>query len=82
MKTFKSIIFLGLCFCLTFVNAQQQVSREEAVNAAINTLRYESQDDFVNRLVDTVFSLRNNGNTILFEVHFSDNKIVLLTVNA
>ena len=73
------IIALHIFLISIAMTCAQQVTRDEAINAAINTLRYESQDDFVNRLVDTVFSLRNNGNTILFEVHFSDNKIVLLT---
>ena len=73
------IIAIHIFLISIAMTCAQQVTRDEAINAAINTLRYESQNDFANRWVDTVFSLRNNGNTILFEVHFSDNKIVLLT---
>ena len=77
MKQFVIIIHL-LIISIAMICAQQ-VTRDEAVMAAVNTLRYEYRDGFTNRRVDTVFSLRNNGNTILFEVYFSDNKIVLLT---
>ena len=81
MKTFKSIIFLGLCFCLTFVNAQQQVSREEAVNAAITTLKYHSVSQSINPSIDTVYSYFRNGKTLIYEVHFNTGEIVLLSGN-
>ena len=77
MKQF--IIALHIFLLSIAMTCAQQVTRDEATKAALNTLMYEYQDDFTYRSVDTVFALERKGNTLLFEVHFSDNKIVLLS---
>ena len=58
----------------------QQVTREEAVRAAINTIRYEKNGD-ANRQVDTVFTKTLKGDTLMYEVLFDDGNIVLLSGN-
>ena len=65
----KKILLIVLCIIgiAGIVNAQVQVSKEEATNAAINTLR--NKEDVLKRSsdteIDTVYSFTNNKNSVL-----------------
>jgi len=65
----KKILLIVLCIIgiAGIVNAQVQVSKEEATNAAINTLR--NKEDVLKRSsdteIDTVFSFSNNRSNVL-----------------
>lgn len=58
----------------------QQVTKAEATQAAINTIRYEYNGSN-NNLVDTVFTKISRNDTILYEVVFDNGDVVLLSGN-
>ena len=64
----------------TLCNAQQQVTRQEAINAAVNTMKYNNShvEAF---MVDTVFTRVNNDRVLLYEIHFNTGESVLLSGN-
>ena len=82
MSNIKFLMVLCILGIAGKINAQQQVSKEEATNAAINTLRNKtdvlkvSLDD----RIKTVNSLSNgNRDTIMYEVVFQNGATVLLS---
>lgn len=75
----KIIIILSCIFSSYFIYAQQ-VSQDEAMNAALNTLLYQTRNSELSRQdVDTVYTKVHNDNVILYEVHFRTGESVLLS---
>jgi hypothetical protein len=85
MKTIKILFFLCLLLHnIEIINAQQQVSEIEAINAAINTKSYNNKLKTLsissnNATIDTVYNFSNSGNILMYEVIFSDGTAVLLS---
>ena len=77
-KQILSLFLLGMTLGIN--GYAQQVSQREAVQAAINTIRYEKNGD-ANRQVDTVFAKIMKNDTLMYEVLFDDGNIVLLAGN-
>ncbi len=76
MKQFVIIIHL-LIISIAMICAQQ-VTRNEAVTAAINNLKYYYQNQNISS-IDSVYSYCRNGRTLIYEVHFDTGEIVLLS---
>ena len=60
----------------------QQVTQQEAVNAAVNTLLMEYADritDFTDTSIVSVFTLDRNGHTLIYEVCFNSGDRVFLS---
>lgn len=76
----KTILLVLLLLIGIICNAQQQVTRQEAINAAVNTMKYNNKDvdEF---MVDTVFTRINKGRVLLYEIHFTTGESVLLSGN-
>ena len=75
------IIGLFLLGILQVLNGYaQQVTKAEATQAAINTIRYEYNGSN-NNLVDTVFTKISRNDTLLYEVVFDNGDVVLLSGN-
>lgn len=71
--------FLFMFFLLAFLSSQaQQITYQEAINAAVNTMRYDGRS--INaQMVDSVFTLTEGGYNLLYEVHFITGESVLLS---
>ena len=63
-------ILLVLLLMGTLCNAQQQVSRQEAINAAVNTMYSIGRPDLSTNTIQNVFSTRERGDTLMYEVRF------------
>ncbi len=72
-------ILLVLLSMATLCNAQQQVSRLEAINVAVNTMRYYGKTNMSIHTVSDVLSLGLGGPTLIYEVHFESGESVLLS---
>ena len=60
----------------------QQISRQEAIKAAVNAMNYQiGRQQLSETTVDTVFAKTSNGYTLLYEVHFRTGVTVLLSGN-
>ncbi|MDR2979293.1 MAG: Spi family protease inhibitor [Bacteroidales bacterium] len=82
MRKISFLIILCIAGITQRTNAQQQVSKSEARNAAVNTLRNKTEILKVssNENIKTVNSLSNtNGDTIMYEVVFENGAAVLLS---
>ena len=82
MKRIKILIILCILIVTVKINAQQQVSRTEAKNAAINTLY--NKTEVLNRSadteIDTVHSFSNSRSDVLmYEVVFKNRAAILLS---
>lgn len=62
-------------------HAQQQITRQEAINAAVNTMRYYGKQDITEKSVANVLTLGQGGPTLIYEVHFNSGESVLLSGN-
>jgi hypothetical protein len=82
MSKKRLLIFLCVLIIAGIANAQQQVSENEARNAAINTL-YDKTAILNKRSyseIDTVFSSYNSrSNVLMYEVVFKNNTAILLS---
>jgi len=82
MKKIRFLTVLSILLINGILNAQQQVSINEARNAAINTL-YNKADVLnilFNTEIDTVHSLSNSrSNVLMYEVIFKNRATVLLS---
>ncbi len=58
----------------------QQVTRDEALRAAINALKYHSPSRDI-PVSDSVYAYCRNGRTLIYEIHFDSGEIVLLSGN-
>lgn len=65
-RVVQIIIYVILCSHL--LNAQQ-VTRTEAINAAINVMGYRG-NNVQSRDIDTIYRLEKNGNTLIYEILF------------
>lgn len=71
---------MGLVTQLLLVvqSVAQQVTLMEAESVAVNVLKYENVDSI---RIDTVFTMVENGDTLLYEVFFERGESVLLSGN-
>lgn len=74
-KTILLVLLLMGALC----NAQQQVSRQEAINAAVNTMYSIGRPDLSTNTIQNVFSTRERGDTLMYEVRFITGESVLLS---
>lgn len=78
MKTRKLFAVFLLMMLGLACQAQQQVTEREAINAAVNTMRYDGRNISA-LMVDTVFTMTKNNRVLLYEVHFSTGESVLMS---
>ena len=76
----KKIILILSGIMLSYYTYAQQVSQNEAINAALNTLLYQTRNSELSRQdVDTVYTKVHNDNVVLYEVLFRTGESVLLS---
>ena len=75
----KSSLTIIVVLCCTLSGVCQQVTIQEATNAAVNTMRYYGRNNISNSSIDSVYSMVNQGDTLLYEVHFESGETVLLS---
>ena len=75
----KSSLTIIVVLCCALSGVCQQVTIQEATNAAVNTMRYYGRNNISNSSIDSVYSMVNQGDTLLYEVHFESGETVLLS---
>ena len=73
---------ISIVLLINIINAQQQVSRNEARNAAISTFHNKAEvlKHSPNLKIDTVYSFFNNrSNVLMYEVVFKNRAAILLS---
>ena len=70
---------ISFLFVLWLPAKGQQVTSTEAVTAAINIMSLESKFNQTLDSVDNTYAIVNNGDSLLFEVHFINGSSVLLS---
>ena len=74
-----------ITFCLLIIsgilNAQYQVSQEQAVTAAINTIKYNGRTNITSSDIEEINTLHNGDTIFMYEVVFNTDDIVLLSGN-
>ncbi len=78
MKSIRFIVGFATCMLLLIQATAQQVTIAEAEKVAASVMNYENVDTV---LIDTVFAMVENGDTLLFEVYFEGGESVLLSGN-
>lgn len=63
------------------VNAQYQVTQEQAVTAAINTIRYNGRSNITSSNVEKINTLHSGDTVFMYEVVFDTEDIVILSGN-
>ena len=81
MKHKLLISFTLLFLLIDNIGVAQQVTQTEAINAAINTMKYETRSNLDINSISTVHEKIVNNNTLLYEVTFGDGYVVLLSGN-
>ena len=77
----KRVLFLSSAIFILLSAFAQQVTRQEAVNAAVNTMKYNGRTSLAKSSVLSVQS-KNKGDTVLiYEVLFQSGEMVLLSGN-
>lgn len=77
---YKLLISFTLLFLLIEnIGIAQQVTQTEAINAAINTLRYETRNNITVDSIDNIYRKIVGNNILLYEVAFKNGYIVLLS---
>ena len=71
------IFFLLIVYCLS-ANGQQ-VTGTEAAKASVTIMLLENKDNLTMDSIDNTFAIVNNGDSLLFEVHFTNGSSVLLS---
>ena len=79
MSMKKSSLTIIVVLCCALSGVCQQVTIQEATNAAVNTMRYYGRNNISNSSIDSVYSMVNQGDTLLYEVHFESGETVLLS---
>lgn len=75
----KRVLFLSSAMFIVLSAFAQQVTRQEAVNAAVNTMKYNGRTSLAKSSVLSVQS-KNKGDTVLiYEVLFQSGEMVLLS---
>ena len=77
----KLLISFILLFLIIIGNigVAQQVTQTEAINAAINTMRYETRNNITTDSIRNVYKKIVGNDTLLYEVTFKDGYRVLLS---
>ena len=77
----KRVFFLSSAMFIVLSAFAQQVTRQEAVNAAVNIMKYNGCTSLAKSSVSSVNS-KNKGDTVLiYEVLFQSGEMVLLSGN-
>ncbi len=77
----KRVLFLSSVMFMFLSVFAQQVARQEAINAAVNTMKYNGRTNLAKSSISSVNS-KNNGDTVLiYEVLFQNGEMVLLSGN-
>ena len=79
MKRF--LFTLGIILSLSKLAFSQQVLRQEAVKAAVNTLKSHGRTTFSEMDVSAVNTIANRSDTLIYEVLFHSGESVLLSGN-
>jgi len=82
MSKIGLIMMISIVLLMNIINAQQQVSRNEARNAAISTFHNKAEvlKHSPNLEIDTVYSFFNNrSNVLMYEVVFKNRAAILLS---
>ncbi len=77
----KSLIIFCLLVISGMLNAQYQVTQEQAVTAAINTIRYNNRSNITSSNVEKINTLHSGDTVFMYEVVFDTEDIVLLSGN-
>lgn len=78
----KRMILIILLFLSCSYDAfSQQVTKQEAINAAINTMRYNGMSNISKSNIANVYTKQNGDTTLLYEVIFKSGEMVLLSGN-
>jgi hypothetical protein len=77
----KRFIFISLVMSLVSLVYSQQVSRQEAVNAAVNTMKYNGRTNLAISSISSVSSKNNGDMVLIYEVIFQSGEMVLLSGN-
>lgn len=77
----KSLIMYCLLIISGMVNAQYQVTQEQAVTAAINTIRYNGRSNITSSNVEKINTLHSGDTVFMYEVVFDTEDIVILSGN-
>lgn len=77
----KSLIIFCLLIISGMLNAQYQVTQEQAVTAAINTIRYNSRSNITSSNVEKTNTLHSGDTIFMYEVVFDTEDIVILSGN-
>lgn len=77
----KSMITFCLLIISGILNAQYQVSQEQAVTAAINTIKYNGRTNITSSDIEEINTLHNGDTIFMYEVVFNTDDIVLLSGN-
>ena len=70
---------MSLLLLVGNIGEAQQVTQTEAINAAVNTLRYETKSNITADSIDNVYKKVVGNNTLLYEVSFKNGYMVLLS---
>ena len=82
MKNLKKYFALFACmFLVTHMAVSQQVTRNEAINAAVSALHIKGDKNTSFSDMDSVFVMNKNNHTLLYEVRFKNGETVLLSGN-
>lgn len=77
----KSLIIFCLLIISGILNAQYQVTQEQAVTAAMNTIRYNNRSNITSSNVEEVNTLHSGDTVFMYEVVFDTEDIVILSGN-
>ena len=77
----KSLIMFCLLIISGILNAQYQVSQEQAVTAAINTIKYDTRSNVTSSDIEKINTLHSGDTVFMYEVVFNTDDIVLLSGN-
>lgn len=77
----KSLIMFCLLIISGMLNAQYQVSQEQAVTAAINTIKYDTRSNLTSSDIEKINTLHSGDTVFMYEVVFNTDDIVLLSGN-
>lgn len=77
----KFILVILLFFSYFYAVFSQQVTEQEAINAAINTMKYCGKSNFSKSNISSVYSKKNGDTTLMYEVIFQTGEMVMLSGN-
>ncbi len=77
----KRVYFLSSVMFIVLSAFAQQVTRQEAVNAAVNTMKYNGRTSLAKSSVSSVQTKSKGDTVLIYEVLFQSGEMVLLSGN-